>query len=132
MTKVESISGNTNCQPYKKAAKFAATGAVLGAGAAYIIQKRAIAKDKAAKEAAAKKGIFQKAIDGVKSGISKVWGGIKSVGSKIKTTCKEGLANVVNSGKISKMGIAKSALAGAIILPAALWVRNKLNSSKKD
>ena len=30
------------------------------------------------------------------------------------------------------MGIAKTALAAAVLLPAAIWVKNKLFTSKKD
>jgi len=130
MLKIDSATPSTNNKTLKRAAILAGTGAVAGGGATYYLQKRAIAKAKAAKEAAANRNIFQKTIGLVKTGIAKAWGGIKTVAGKAKTSYQKGMDNVAKSGKISKMGIAKGAIITAIALPTIAYLKDKLTSSK--
>lgn len=129
MIKIDSTTTLNNTNTRKRAAILAGTGAVIGGGATYFLQKRAIAKDKAAKEAIANRNIFQKTFGFITGGIGKVWNSVKSLGGKIKTSYKEGMENVVKTGKISKMGIVKGAAIAAIALPVIDFVRK--NQSKK-
>lgn len=124
MTKINSVTLSSPT-PHKRAAILASTGALVGGGATYYLQKRAIAKDKAAKEATANRNLFQKTIGLITGGIAKVWNGIKSIGGKVKASYKAGMDNVVKTGKISKMRIAKGAALLAITLPVIDYIRNK-------
>ena len=131
-----SLSVNTN-KPINtpKLIATAATGAAIGAGASYLLQKQAINvanARKAALEAEANKKGLAKLASKIKKGAIWFAGKVKDSAKAAKTKITNSLAEIGKNGKISKMGIAKTALAAAVLLPAAIWVKNKLFTSKKE
>lgn len=145
MIKIESSTASPSKKNiYKRTAILAGSGAAIGGSVAYYLQKKAIAEDKAAKEAAANRTITQKTIVFFTSELKKLWNSAKSLGGKVKTNYKESIDNVIKTGKISKTGIAKAAILTAIALPVIdfarkfelkkpeqIQVENNLNNEQK-
>ena len=98
----------------------AVAGAGIGAGAAYLLQSRAIKKEKIAQEAAKNKSFIDKTL-------SK----IKDLYVAIKTKYADNMGKIAKSGKISKMGLAKAAGLGAVVLGGAVYLKSKF-SKKED
>lgn len=142
-----SLSVNThNPMSTKKLVATAATGAAIGAGASYFLQKQAIkvadAKKAAAAAEANKKGLAKLASK-LKNGAIwvalKVKNGAMWAATKIKDGAKfaktkitDGLVEIGKNGKISKMGIVKTAAAAALFFPAIIVTKNLLSGNKKD
>ena len=102
----------------------AAAGATIGAGTAYLLQSRAIKKGKAAQEAATKTGI--------KKWLSQGWETIKGWAKSAKTKYAETMKEIVANGKVSKMGIAKVAGVGALVVGSIVLAKSLMANKKED
>ncbi len=120
---ITSVS-SANMTPAKKIALVGASGAAIGAGTAYLIQKSALNKAKQQVEATG----FKKVINAISSVPKKIVNKL----IKMYFNYRQNMDEIVKSGKISKKGIAKTSLATALTFTALYLLKRAMHSNKKD
>ena len=102
----------------------AAAGATIGAGTAYLLQARAIKKAKLEQQAAQATGIKKWILNG--------WNAIKGWVNAAKAKYANTMKEIVANGKVSKMGIAKVAGVGALVVGSIVLAKSLMANKKED
>ena len=122
---ITSINSSDSKKTMIKTAIGTAAGAGIGAGTAYLLQSRAIKKEKEAQAAAQE-------LKGFKGMLIKSWTKIKGWINTAKTKLDDSLKTIAKEGKVSKMGIAKTAGVGALVVGSLTLLKAALANKKED
>ena len=117
-------SADNRKQMIVKTAVGAGVGAGVAAGAFYALQKRAIKNEKAAQENTVN-------IKGIKKWALNAWETVKGWAKAAKVKYTNAMDEIAKSGKISKIGLAKAAGIGAVVVGSIALVKS-IFANKKD